>query len=111
LHLLGFDLGADGYNTKGVRVSTATSPALDSDNHVLLAQYTELHGLLHTPLETAVDIFLPDLDVEVGLRLREMEGVHATVEMGVLIECVSGWVTVEGGNRKVHLREQHSHSS
>lgn len=65
-----------------------TSPSLNADDGVALADDFELESVAETPLESAVDVFLPDLDVEVGFLLREVEGVDAAVEVGVLWK---GW--------------------
>jgi hypothetical protein len=65
-------------------VSHATTPALDTDDVVALVNEAELESVGNTPLEAAVNIFLPDLDVEIGLLLREGEGPDTTIQMGVL---------------------------
>jgi hypothetical protein len=65
-------------------VSHATPPSLNADDIVALVDDTKFDSVGETPLEAAVDVFLPDLDVEVGLLLGEVEGVDATVEVGVL---------------------------
>lgn len=67
----------------------AATPSLDADNGVALVDDTELETVVDTPLEAAVDILLPDLDVEVGLGLGEVEGPHTTVQVGVLEIIVS----------------------
>ena len=66
-----------------VSMASTASPALDSNNSLALGEKIERHGVLHTPLETLVDILLPDDLVEVGLGLRVVEGVDAAVEVGV----------------------------
>lgn len=75
------DIGLD--DPQGVGVTHTTLPALDNDNGVVLGQDVQLHGLGNTPLDTAVDILLPVNLGEIGLRLVEVEGVHATVQMAV----------------------------
>jgi hypothetical protein len=74
-------LGGD--NTNGVGVSLTTAPTLDADDAVATADDAELDTMGDTPFETAVHILLPDLDVEVRLLLGEVEGVHATVQVGI----------------------------
>lgn len=71
-------------HTDGVGVALATAPALDTDDVVALVDDAELETVVDTPLETAVNILLPDLDVEVGLLLGEEEGPDTTVQVGVL---------------------------
>jgi hypothetical protein len=65
-------------------VALASPPTLDADNVVALVDDTELKTVRDTPLETTVNILLPDLDVEVGLLLGEEEGPNTTVEVRVL---------------------------
>ena len=62
----------------------ASPPALDTNDGVALVDDPELDGVGETPLEASVDVFLPDLDVEVGFLFGEVEGVDAAVEVGVL---------------------------
>lgn len=64
------------------------APALDTDDVVTLVDDTELETVVDTPLEAAVDVLLPDLDVEVGLLLGEGEGPDATVQVRVLFQLV-----------------------
>lgn len=71
-------------HTNSVGVAHTTAPALDTDDGVALVDHTELETVVDTPLEATVDILLPDLDVEVGLLLGEVEGPHTTVQVGVL---------------------------
>lgn len=76
-------------------MSHSTSPSLDADDGVALVDNFQLHGVGETPLETAVDVFLPDLDVEVWLLLGEEEWVDPTVKVRVLETWVSfqvGWL-------------------
>lgn len=70
-------------------MSHATAPALDTDDVVALVDEAELESMRNTPLEAAVNILLPDLDIEVGLLLREGEGPNTTIQMGVLDCTVS----------------------
>ena len=62
----------------------ASAPTLNADNRVTRSDDLELEAMLDTPLEALVDILLPDVDVEVGLFLREEEGIDATIKVGVL---------------------------
>lgn len=71
-------------HTDGVGVAHTAAPSLDTDNVVTLVDDAELEGVVDTPLETAVNILLPDLDVEVGLLLGEEEGPDTTVQVRVL---------------------------
>lgn len=71
-------------NTNGVGVAHASTPALHTDNVFAPVDDAELDTLLDTPLQTTVNVLLPDLDIEVGLRLREQEGIHSSVEVGIL---------------------------
>lgn len=64
------------------------APALDADDVVALVDDTELETVVDTPLEAAVDVLLPDLDVEVGLLLGEGEGPDATVQVRILFQLV-----------------------
>ena len=72
------------HDAQGVGVAHAAPPALHAHDNLALLQDAELDGLRDTPLEAAVDVFLPDGHVEVGLALGEEERVNATVEVGVL---------------------------
>lgn len=72
------------HDTDGVGVTHAAPPALDADDVVAFVEDAEADGLLDAPLETAVDVFLPDCRAEVGLLLGEEEWIHAAVEVGVL---------------------------
>lgn len=76
--LLGWD------HTDRVGVAHTTAPALDTDDVVALVNNAELDTVGNTPLETAVDVLLPDLDVEVRLLLREEEWIDATIQVGIL---------------------------
>jgi len=72
-----------GHHTHSVGVTHTTTPALDTDNGVALVDDAELETVVDGPLEAAVDVLLPDLDVEVGLLLGEVEGPHAAVQVGI----------------------------
>lgn len=89
-------------------MSHSTSPSLNADDGVALADNFQLHGVGETPLEASVDVFLPDLDVEVGLLLGEVERVNSTVEVGVLKGSLASELhdTMELGVFWVNLREQ-----
>ena len=89
---------------------TAT-PALDADNVVALGDDTELQTVRDGPLETTVDVLLPDLDVEVGLVLGEEEGPDTTVKVGILRFFVSRcnqtelvWLTLEATGLRETMR-------
>ena len=60
------------------------APALNTDNVVALVDDPELETMGDAPLETAVHILLPDLDVEVGFLLGEEEGPDAAVKVRIL---------------------------
>lgn len=75
-------LGGD--HTNGVGVSHTATPSLNADDGVALVDDAELETVVDGPLETAVDILLPDLDVEVGLLLAEVERPDTAVQVGVL---------------------------
>lgn len=60
------------------------APALNADDVVALVYDAELETVRDTPLETTVDILLPDLDIEVGLVLGEEEGPDTSVQVRVL---------------------------
>ena len=72
-----------GHHTNGVGVAHTATPALNTDDGVALVDDAELETVVDGPLKAAVDVLLPDLDVEVGLLLGEVEGPHATVQVGV----------------------------
>ena len=59
------------HNTDGVCVTQASAPALHTNDAVTFLQDTELDRFGDTPLQAAVDVFLPDGGVKVGLLLRE----------------------------------------
>ena len=71
------------HHTNGVGVALAAAPALDANNVVALVDDAELEAVRDTPLETAVDILLPDLHVEVRLLLGEQEGPDTPVQVRV----------------------------
>lgn len=73
-----------GHETERVRVAHSTAPALHAHDRIALVQHTQVDGVLDAPLEATVDVLLPWHLSEVGLRLVEEEGIHATVEVGVL---------------------------
>lgn len=75
-------LGRD--HTNGVGVAHTATPSLNADDGVTLVDDAELETVVDTPLEAAVDILLPDLDVEVGLALGEVERPDTAVQVGVL---------------------------
>ena len=72
-------------HTNSVGVALPAAPALDADNVVGLVDDAELETVVDTPLEAAVHVLLPDLDIEVGLRFGECEGPDATVQVRILV--------------------------
>jgi hypothetical protein len=64
-------------------VTHATTPALNTDNAVALLDNTKFDTVVDTPLETSVNVFLPDLDIEVGLCLGEIEGIDAPIQVRI----------------------------
>jgi len=62
----------------------STPPALNADHRIALTQDTEFDGVHDTPLQAAVNIFLPGLCAEVWLLFREDKGVNASVKVCVL---------------------------
>lgn len=73
-----------------------TAPSLNTDDASTLLDDTKLDTVVDTPLQTTVDILLPNLDVEVGLGLREVEGIDTTVQVRIP-GC--GFVTGDHDNR------------
>lgn len=69
LHQAKVLLGRD--HTNGIGMAHPAAPALNTDDVVALVDDSELEAMGDGPLEAAVNILLPDLDVEVGLLLRE----------------------------------------
>lgn len=65
-------------------MALATTPTLNADHILALGQNTQFDCLGDSPLETTIDVFLPIRLVEVGLLLREEEGVDSTIEMRIL---------------------------
>ena len=63
----------------------SSSPALHTDDRITLAKNTELDGVHDAPLQTAVNVLLPWLSLEVWLLLGEVEWVDAAVQVGVLL--------------------------
>ena len=68
-------------DTDGVGVSLPTAPALYTDNHFSFTENAQINGPLDTPLESAVDIFLPIRFFKVWFVLWEQEWVYAAVQM------------------------------
>lgn len=66
----------------------SSSPALDTDHRVALVKDTKLDGIHDSPLQTAVNVFLPWSGVEVWLLFGEIEGVYAAIQVRVLPELV-----------------------
>ena len=71
-------------------MSHASPPALHTDDRVALAEHTELDGVHDTPLQTAVNVLLPWLRLEVGLLFGEIERVYAAVQVRVLLKLAMG---------------------
>ncbi|KAI6766123.1 hypothetical protein HG530_007193 [Fusarium avenaceum] len=75
-------LGVSLDDAEGVGVTHSALPALDNDDGVAGGQDVELKSVVDSPLDSSIDILLPVDLSEVGLGLREQEGVDATVQMG-----------------------------
>ena len=80
----------------------SSAPTLNADNRVTRSDDLELEAMFDTPLETLVDILLPDVDVEVGLLLGEEERIHATIEVGILVTSLILWLS--RGRSSLNLR-------
>lgn len=70
-------------HTNGVGVAHTTAPSLNTDDAGTLLDNTKLDTVVDTPLQTTVDVYLPDLDVEVRLALGEVEGVDTAVQVRI----------------------------
>lgn len=68
-------------------MALSAAPALHTDDVVALVDDAELETVVNTPLEAAVNVLLPNLNVEVGLGLGECEWPDATVQVRVLVVC------------------------
>lgn len=77
------------HDTNSIRVSQTTAPALHTDYTVTFLQDTEFNRLGNTPLQAAVNIFLPDGRAEIGLLLREEKWVYAAIKVRVLVLSAS----------------------
>lgn len=66
---------------------TAT-PSLNTDNGIALVDDAELETVVNGPLQTTVNILLPDLDIEVRLLLAEVERPDTAVQVRVLESTV-----------------------
>ena len=75
-----------GDDTDGVGVAHSSSPSLNADNGVTAGDNLKAKTLGNTPLEAAVDIFLPAGLVEIGLGLLEDEWIYTTIKVGILLE-------------------------
>jgi hypothetical protein len=62
----------------------AAAPALNTHDTVAPIDDAKFNAVGDSPLQTPVDILLPNLDIEVGLFLREEEGIHAAVKVRIL---------------------------
>lgn len=63
------------------------APSLNTDDIVTFAQDAEVDGLGDPPFEASVDVFLPIVFVEIGLRLFEEERIDSAIEVRVLRDC------------------------
>jgi hypothetical protein len=73
------------HHTNSVGVALASTPTLHTNHSLAPVDDAELDTVGDTPLQTTVNVLLPDLDVEVGLLLGEQERIHSPVEVGILI--------------------------
>jgi hypothetical protein len=87
-----------GHHTNSVGVAHTAAPSLDTDDGIALVDDAELETVVDGPLETAVDVLLPDLDIEVGLGLGEVEGPDTAVQVRVL-----GNLSAENDTRRSDL--------
>lgn len=71
------------HNANGVCIAHTSTPSLNTDDTVTLVEDAQLDGLANAPLETLVNILLPVRAAEIRLRLWEVEGINATIQMGV----------------------------
>ncbi len=62
----------------------SSSPSLNTDHRIALAEDTELDRIHDTPFQTTVNVLLPWLRIEVWLLFWEVEWINTTVEMRVL---------------------------
>lgn len=86
----------------------SAAPALDANDIVALVDDTELEAVVDTPLEAAVHVLLPDLDVEIRLGLREGEGPNPTVQVGIPRSSGVAGNHEDGANRAVFGEETSS---
>lgn len=68
-------------NSESVGVAKTTGPSLDGDNNIALVKNTKSNSLIHTPLESLLNIVLP-LGRVGSSGLVVDEGVDASVQMG-----------------------------
>jgi hypothetical protein len=73
-----------GHNSKSVRMSHSTSPALHADNWIALVQYAEFDRIHDTPGQAAIHIYLPGDLVKVWLCFCKVEWIDAAVQVRVL---------------------------
>lgn len=69
----------DGY-PKSVAMGCTGCPSLDCDNKIPRVDQAEFPGLHHSPPDSCIDVFLPEVRISRS-RLFVEKGVDATVEM------------------------------
>lgn len=74
-------------DTNGIGVALSTSPTLHCNDAVAFGQDSQFDRLGDTPFQASVNVLLPIHTVEVWLGLREVEGIHTPIEMGVSRGC------------------------
>lgn len=79
----------------------SATPALDANDVVALVDDTELETMVDTPLEAAVNVLLPDLDIEVRLGFGEGEGPDTAVQVGIPRSSGVAGDHEDGANRAV----------
>jgi hypothetical protein len=95
-------------DTHCVSVTFTSTPALDTNHGVSVAENAEPHGFSDAPFQTAIDIFLPGMLIEVGLFFREDERVDSTVQMRIL-QPVRNAPDDSNASIAVDLPERHAH--
>lgn len=80
-------------NSESVSVAKTTGPSLDSNDNIALVKNAKSNGLVHSPLESLLDIVLP-LGRVGGSSLLVDEGVDASEQMGE-----SGGLCVPGNHK------------
>ena len=72
-------IGFGRYDPNGICMTHTTAPPLHAHDRVAWGDDFELETLGDTPFQASIDVFLPDMDVEVWLWLGEIERVDAAV--------------------------------